>query len=448
MSVRALCVSIAVTAAVCGLAITARSVDPWDGRPDPFVVQPAVPPFDQTEVEEAREGSVPDSARPTVEAAFESESYRPGSAASVLFFNSGDRMTLRFFLVGAGVGKWGNGLLEPNDVMRGTPVGSELALARVRRGERIHLRIGNWPSGLYYLEITAPGGRVGYAPFVLAPKRLGEHPIGVVLPTQTWQAYNYRDDNRDGVGDTWYAGQGQTTARLYRPFANRGVPTHYKYYDEPFLRWLAYHDIEVDVLSDAELNVATASALRHAYNVLIFPGHHEYVTQQEYDAVRDYRDLGGSLIFLSANNFYSKITVRSDVMTRVGWYRYLGTPESALIGVQFYANDLGEHRGNWTVRRSKAGRWIFRGTGLVPGDELVTGGIEADEVSTASPRNVQVLAEIPNLFGDGRSAQMTYYETAKGAKVFAAGAFTLACSVWQPPVRRMMANLITALSGE
>ena len=36
---------------------------------------------------------------------------------------------------------------------------------------------------------------------------------------------------------------------------------------------------------------------------------------------------------------------------------------------------------------------------------------------------MQVLAAIPNLFGRGKTAQMTYYETAKGSRVFAAGAF-------------------------
>jgi hypothetical protein len=36
---------------------------------------------------------------------------------------------------------------------------------------------------------------------------------------------------------------------------------------------------------------------------------------------------------------------------------------------------------------------------------------------------------------------MTYYETNSGAKVFAAGAFTLAGSVWQPDVRQLMNNL-------
>ena len=52
-----------------------------------------------------------------------------------------------------------------------------------------------------------------------------------------------------------------------------------------------------------------------------------------------------------------------------------------------------------------------------------------------------MLAEIPNLLGPGLTAQMTYYETARGAKVFAAGAFTLAGSALQRSVGRLLENL-------
>ena len=38
-----------------------------------------------------------------------------------------------------------------------------------------------------------------------APEKLGGHRVAVVLPTQTWQAYNFRDDDGDGKADTWYA---------------------------------------------------------------------------------------------------------------------------------------------------------------------------------------------------------------------------------------------------
>ena len=73
----------------------------------------------------------------------------------------------------------------------------------------------------------------------------------------------------------------------------------------------------VDYLSDADLNGTTGAKLRKAYQLLIFEGHHEYVTQHEYDAVTNFRDRGGNLIFLSANNFFWKITISNNVMTRV-----------------------------------------------------------------------------------------------------------------------------------
>jgi hypothetical protein len=77
----------------------------------------------------------------------------------------------------------------------------------------IPLTIGDWPSGLYYARLRAADGRVGFAPFVLRPRRLGEHRVAVVLPTLTWQAYNLRDLDGDGRGDSWYAEWGT------RPFA-------------------------------------------------------------------------------------------------------------------------------------------------------------------------------------------------------------------------------------
>ena len=323
-----------------------------------------------------------------------------------------------------------------------------LATIKKRQAIRIGLDPG-WPSGLYFAQLTAPGGRTGYAPFVLAPAKLGGHRIAVVLPTETWQAYNFRDDDGDGKADTWYADpEHNYEARLIRPFENRGVPPHYREYDEPFLRWLDHWGYAVDVLSDAELRRAQGSTLARAYDLIIFEGHHEYVTAREFDAVEGFRDLGGNLMFLSANNFFRKITIADGVMTLVGQWRKLGRPEAKLTGARYFASrSHGRDGSPWIVRESEAGTWIFARTGLDPGSPFASGGIEVDGVSPASPPGIEVVAEIPNVFGDGRSAQMTYYEAASGARVFSAGAFTLAGAVWQPPVSQMMINLIEGLSG-
>jgi hypothetical protein len=316
-------------------------------------------------------------------------------------------------------------------------------------GRRIvPVRIGAWPSGVYFVRLTAPGSRVGYAPFVLAPSRLGEHRIAVVMPTQTWQAYNFRDDNGDGHADTWYAGWKTHTARLVRPFLDRGVPPHWSHYDAPFVRWLVQTHRDVDFLSDAELRtVKSGGELAHAYDLIVFSGHHEYVTSHEYDVVTQYRDLGGNLAFLAANDFFWKITIANHVMTRVAQWRDLGRPEAALIGVEYRANDRGGHRGPWILSPGSATTpWLFAGTGLGDGDAIGSGGVEIDAMTDASPKSVRVLAQIPNLYGPGFTAQMTYYETPAGAKVFAAGAFSLAGSVWEPGVSTLMTNLWQHLS--
>lgn len=387
-------------------------------------------------------GNVPDSTKPTITAFFPKESYAPGSTAQLQIADKASELKVQIFRAGTSFHR-----IPASDVMTGLPVTPARSIGAATGTRTVPVRLGNWPSGLYYAQLTAPSDRVGYATFVLRPKRLGEHSVAIVLPTQTWQAYNFRDDNHDSVPDTWYAAG--DTAPLSRPFLNRGVPPHYKQYDARFLGWTYLTHHEADFLSDAELNGASGAALRKAYRLLIFEGHHEYVTQHEYTAVKQFRDLGGNLIFLSANNFFWKIQIADGMMTRVAKWRDLGQPEAALIGVQYYRNDMGEHRGSWIVRpAAKKLPWLIGGTGLNIGMPFSSGGIEADDVTSASPRNVRVVAAIPNLYGDGRSAEMTYYETPQGAKVFAAGAFTIAGAVWQGHVRQMMENLWQWMSRE
>jgi hypothetical protein len=381
-------------------------------------------------------GHVPDSAKPKVTAFFPKESYAVGSTAELEITDRAPDVRVQMFRAGMSSKR-----IAPSDVMTGNPVSPVRRLGSVSGHRTVAIHLGaDWPSGVYFARLTAPGDRVGYATFVLRPKHLGAHSVAIVMPTQTWQAYNFRDDDGNGVPNTWYAG-GQT-ASLSRPFLNRGVPPHYKYYDHRFMAWVNLTRGGADYLSDADLNGTNGATLRKAYQLLIFEGHHEYVTQREYDAVTNFRDRGGNLIFLSANNFFWKITISNNVMTRVAKWRDLGRPEAALIGVAYYHNDMGEHRGPWIVRRAaKQLPWLIDGTGLQVGMKFSSGGIEADEVTSDSPKNVRVIAAIPNLYGDGRNADMTYYDTPAGAKVFAAGAFSIAGSVWQGHVRELVTNL-------
>jgi hypothetical protein len=327
-------------------------------------------------------------------------------------------------------------------VMHGIPVSTPRSIGSSSGRRSISVRIGDWSSGLYFARLRAADGRVGFAPFVVSPRRLGEHRVAVVLPTLTWQAYNLRDENGDGVGDSWYAHWQTKTVRLGRPLLSRGVPYNFRRYDLPFLTWIHRTRKRVDVLSQADLEAAPSSrALAAAYDLIVVPGHHEYVTQREYDLVEGYRDRGGNLAFLSANNYFWEVVRRGSSITKTRLWRDLRRPEATLIGVQYLANGKAP-RQPWIIRRAGATSWIFAGTGLKHGSSFARGGVEIDRVASSSPPGTQVLAEIPNLFGPGKTAQMTYYETPSGARVFAAGAFYFTRMInFDPVVARIVENL-------
>jgi hypothetical protein len=68
-------------------------------------------------------------------------------------------------------------------MMHGTPVTSRVAIGASPGRRVVAVRIGSWPSGLYFARLVARDGRVGFAPFVVRPRRLGEHRVAVILPT-------------------------------------------------------------------------------------------------------------------------------------------------------------------------------------------------------------------------------------------------------------------------
>jgi hypothetical protein len=373
-----------------------------------------------------------------VVAAFDRRSYAPGARARLVIWSPVQRVSVQFFHVGAAP-------VRPTRVneLRGAEVSParELSRANARGRWRVRVQIPDGTSGLYYLELRAPGGRIGYAPFVLRPGRPGTSRVLVVLPTNTWQAYNFRDVDRDGIGDTWYADPRITTVDIARPFEQRGVPRHFGNYDSGFLRWLFLTGESPDFLADDDVDLIDARTLVRRYDLVVFPGHEEYVTGHVFSLIRRYRDLGGNLAFLSANNFFYRVDRRGSQIVRVGRWRDLGRPEASVLGVQYVGCCEGVRARPYVVVGARRAPWLFRGTGLQDRDRFGGFGIEIDQTHPASPRGTRVLARIPNMFSGGRSAEMTYYETPRGAKVFAAGVLNFGGSALQPIVRRMLENL-------
>ena len=141
----------------------------------------------------------------------------------------------------------------------------------------------------------------------------GQNRVAVVLPTYTWQAYNFYDANGDGRPDSWYGDPKRHNVQLGRPYLNSGKPPHYRTNQRGFLRFLVHTGRQADYLTDEDLEqFASGDDLAKLYDLVIFSGHEEYVTQQIYDVVQRYRDLGGNLAFLSANNFFRHVVLSNE----------------------------------------------------------------------------------------------------------------------------------------
>jgi hypothetical protein len=359
----------------------------------------------------------PSGAPAAVSAAFVATSYVPGQLAELRVLGHVRRLELQVLRAGAehawsSVGRaWG------------PPVQLRFRAGAVNT---VRLRLGEWSSGLYFVRLTAPGGRaVAFAPFVIRPVVLGASRVAVVLPTYSWQAYNFYDADKDGRPDSWYADAHRHNVLLGRPYAGSGKPPHYRTQQRGFLRFLVHTGKRVDYLTDEDLErIASGDALARLYDVIVFSGHEEYVTTHTYDLMQRYRDLGGNLAFLSADNFFWRVDRSGHRIWRIQLWRNLGRPEAQLIGVQYRGNDRGGHVAPYVVTNAEAAPWLFGGLGAVDGSALGSAryGIEFDMTGPDSPPGTTVLATVSPGLGDGSIlGQMSYYETPAGAKVFAAG---------------------------
>jgi hypothetical protein len=331
-----------------------------------------------------------------------------------------------------------------NDALYGVPIGRAMHFDWSRNRSRhvtLRIRVPSRASGLYFARIDTDDGRVGFAPFVLLPHPFGGHRIAVVFPTNTWEAYNHRDVDGNGAGDTWYSVNSIPRIDLTRPYLHKGVPTRFRGYEVGFVRWLYRSGKDVDFITDRQLDKLSARRLHGLYDLIVFLGHHEYMTTHSYNVTTGYRDLGGNLMFTSTTNFLYRVARRGRWLFRQQPWRELGRPEAGLIGVQYLNNDGGKHQGHYLVVGAKAAPWAFRGTGLKSGDSFGHGGIEIDARSFASPPGTIVLATMPNLQGRGLSPEMTYYSTRAGAKVFAAGTLNFAGTALEPTVRPLLENI-------
>jgi hypothetical protein len=383
---------------------------------------------------------------PLPAAAFTARSYAPGDRARLVVRHADGKALVQILEIGG------------DPLVRGAG-GLYAKLVRPAAPLRPTVVVGTWPSGVYAARVC-DRGHVTYAVFVLRDAKPKEPRVAVVVPTNTWAAYNFTDGNGDGVPDTWYRSQAATsmcmnargaargcTVSLSTPMDMNGLGRHFRSSVVGFLRWMSATGRVADVLSEDDLErISSGDLLASRYALIVYPWHSEYVTSKEYALIQRYRDLGGRLAFLSADNFYRRVDRHGDDLTLVDTWRDLGRSEAALVGEEYidWFHDLYPNR-PYLVTGVASAPWLFAGTGLHDGSRFGVYGIEIDATTSESPPGVRVLARIPDIFGN-ETADMTYYTTSNGARVFAAGTMNFGASAMWPRTRILLDNLWTTLT--
>lgn len=321
-----------------------------------------------------------------------------------------------------------------------------------------------WVSGAYLLKITDTTNLSAFYPFVVVDGRRAS--FVAVIPQFTWQAYNtYGGSSLYTAGPDGHLGH---YVSFERPYSLRGGGS-YLYgegYSNEFdaILWLERIGADVTYVSDADVP-NLGSSLPSPLAGLIYLGHDEYWTMEQYQKTWALRDQKTHLMFLSGNDAFERVRVSPGTVTgepagiitcfkmdpdpdaatladRTTQFRILGLPENQLIGVM-YVNHTNTTPLPLIVTKGpvrapvdsflRAGDLNFGDTitAFIPYKSGLTGwpnpsSVEGDQVvdNGKTPPGLQVLSAIPYLQGNPPAPanfQSSFYIAASGAGVFASG---------------------------
>jgi hypothetical protein len=308
----------------------------------------------------------------------------------------------------------------------------ELHLTFSDSGDRLAVPFGIEP-GLYHALATDPAGDTFEAPVVVRSGRPLDRPRPhtalVVWPYLTWRAYSAYDADLNGIPDSWYQFWRQRRVSLKGPLLRDGVEDDHKA-AAGFSRWLCSRSPRTQQITDVELGRLSLSTLRK-YGAIVFPGHSEYYEPATYDLLKRYRDEGGKLVFLQANPFYRQVRLdpASNAMVLTDYDAREGRSDFALTGVGYDGCCFPKARAAPYVAASgrdyERVRWLFRGTGIGPGQAFGLANSESDRVDPGlSPRDHVIAAQaiMRGKLGVIHAA-MTWTHAGRG-QVFATGNYT------------------------
>ena len=278
--------------------------------------------------------------------------------------------------------------------------------------------------------------------------------------------------------------------------------------DSHLISWFHAKDMAYDIVTDNELHNEGVTAIE-GYDAVVTGSHPEYHTGETLDALTQYRDQGGALLYLGGNGFYWRIARhkgdpslleirRAEDGLRAwasepgeyynafdgaygGLWRRNGRAPQKLVGIGFTAQGTFHGMPYKRVCRDPAFDWVFDGID----DELIgdfgfsgngAAGFELDRIDQKldAGHDIIILAQsfaaeakfilvpeeqlthLTNLSGgpeeDVKRADMVYFEVPGGGKVFSVGSITFCGSLpwnnFENNVSRLLMNVLSRSLGD
>jgi hypothetical protein len=265
----------------------------------------------------------------------------------------------------------------------------------------------SWPTGSYRARFRTADGTTASHPFVVRPSEPGATSrMLFVANYATRQAYNVW-----GGKNMYYSYvPGDPVAAdivsFLRPITPPDIKAPHRWMSSLMHGYLEQAGYTLEYLTEWDLHL-NPCVLGH-YDVIVFAGHHEYISRRVYDAMQIHQDRGGHMLFFSGDDLSWQVRYEDDghtlvcykhrafdddpmlgrhdcLVTTRWWFAPLSRPPELLTGnrVVLWSHRF-EHE-DFIVQM--ASHWMFEGTGLQNGDALGTllSYHEGDNVTRHSP---------------------------------------------------------------
>ena len=261
---------------------------------------------------------------------------------------------------------------------------------------------GSMKSGLYAARIRA-GDDEEYIPFVVRPKPGKEKKVCFVFPITSYKAYAnehfatnpwaaeimthrnveldthhiFLNEHREyghSLYDRHSDGTGVHISSRLRPILNmrpkvqtmlggEGSQLWQFNADTHLTVWLEAMGYDFDVITDEDVHYGGTDVLK-PYNVILTGSHPEYYSKNMFDAVFDYTQQGGRLMYMGGNGFYWRVSYHESLPGVIEIRRAEGGSRAwAPKSGESYTGFTAEYSGLWR-RQGRAGPNVMAGVGF------------------------------------------------------------------------------------